>query len=95
MATDRIPYHPLHTHVKQLVMSRPTKNNTIPMSSIVRIAKEMQVSPRTVHRWLVDDEIPFHSADQVCVHALGIHPAEIWGMAWYTYHTESYPLVPV
>lgn len=37
----------------------------------------------TIHRWQRRGSIPFYSADKVAL-AVGCHPAEVWGMDWWS-----------
>lgn len=51
--------------------------------SDVAIARELGISYRTWLRWKKAGKVPAHSADQVAVRGLGMHPAVIWGHDFY------------
>ncbi len=40
------------------------------------------MTDRSVTRWMQDGRIPWSSADEAAV-ALGLHPALVWGDAWW------------
>lgn len=40
------------------------------------------MTDRSVTRWMRDGRIPWSSADEAAV-ALGLHPALVWGDAWW------------
>ncbi len=52
-----------------------------PGVSIHRLARDLGLPVRTVHRWHRTGAVPATSADRAAV-ALGHHPAEIWPTAW-------------
>ena len=38
---------------------------------------------RAIHRAKADGRITVTQADRICVEVLHVHPADIWGDAWY------------
>jgi len=56
--------------------------------SIIVLARRLGVSPRTLHRWLAGQGVPFHHADRICT-TLHLHPIQVWGIATYNLGVEA------
>lgn len=55
---------------------------------ITALAARIGVSRRQVHRWIADGGVPFYSAD-AAARALGDHPCDLWGGAWWAASYEQ------
>jgi hypothetical protein len=47
-----------------------------------RLSEMIGISTRAITRWRTSGGIPWTSADEAAV-ALGLHPALVWGDAWW------------
>lgn len=92
-ASVRLPVDPLvraaGAHLSIASQDHPAGCTVLQLPNPVgALALQLGTRPRTVHRWKAEGGIPFYVADRAAL-ALGMHPGEVWGQAWWAASYEQ------
>lgn len=81
----RLPFEPLRCHMKALGVV-VTKGQRPGLATVGWCHNSAEVT--AWWRAMREGSLTFRSADKLTT-SLGLHPAEIWGQAWYQRHTSG------